>query len=55
MNSVMPSWMLKSGIMNAQTPPELNQGVKQVLFDFYWTRLVDDLGFSRDLMADQQF
>ena len=45
--------VLKSGIMNAQTPPELEQGVKQKLFDFYQSILVDGLGFSYELLPKQ--
>jgi hypothetical protein len=39
--------------MNAQTPPELEQGVKQKLFDFYKSILVDGLGFSYELLPKQ--
>ncbi len=42
--------MLKSGILNAQAPPELEQGVKQVLFDFYRSILVDELEYPADML-----
>lgn len=44
--------ILKSGIMNAQAPPELEQGVKRELFDFYKSILVDGLGFSNELLPE---
>jgi molybdopterin/thiamine biosynthesis adenylyltransferase len=44
--------ILKSGIMNAQAPPELEQGVKQELLDFYKSILVDGLGFPEELLPE---
>ncbi len=42
--------MLKSGIMNAQAPPELEQGVKKLLLEFYRSILVGGLEFSGDIL-----
>ncbi|RLC06943.1 MAG: hypothetical protein DRH90_01845 [Deltaproteobacteria bacterium] len=44
--------ILKSGIMNAQAPPELGQGVRQQIFDFYASLLVDDLGIFHELLPE---
>jgi molybdopterin/thiamine biosynthesis adenylyltransferase len=44
--------ILKSGIMNAQAPPELAQGVRQQIYDFYTSLLVDDLGFNHKLLPE---
>jgi hypothetical protein len=44
--------ILKSGIMNAQAPPELEQGVRQQIYNFYTSLLVDDLGFNHELLPE---
>lgn len=46
------SCMLKSGIMNAQTPPhvEENDKIKKEIFDIYKSMLVDGLGFSEGVL-----
>jgi adenylyltransferase/sulfurtransferase len=42
--------MLKSGIMIAQTPPEMQANIKDRVCDTYRSILVDGLGFSLDIM-----
>ena len=46
--------MLKSGIMNAQTPPHVEEDdkIKDEIFDIYKSMLVDGLGFSEGLLPD---
>lgn len=44
--------ILKSGIMNAQAPPELEQGIKRDLFAFYKSILIDGLGFSEKILPE---
>ncbi|MBW2408311.1 MAG: hypothetical protein JRF72_00840, partial [Deltaproteobacteria bacterium] len=46
--------MLKSGIMNAQTPPHVEEDdrIKDEIFDVYKSILVDGLGFSEGILPD---
>ena len=48
--SKITACILKSGIMNAQAPPELEQGVKRELLKFYKSILVEGLGFPDELL-----
>lgn len=44
--------MLKSGIMNAQSPPELGKGKRREIFDFYSSILIDGFGFLPELLPE---
>jgi len=44
--------ILKSGIMIAQTPPELENNFKTDVFDIYRSILVDGLGLSKDMLPE---
>ena len=44
--------ILKSGIMNVQAPPELNRGIRDEIFKFYSSILVDGFGFSFGLLPN---
>jgi len=44
--------ILKSGIMIAQTPPEMQKDIKDKVFDIYRSILVDGLGFSVDIIPE---
>ena len=44
--------ILKSGIMIAQAPPELNRGIRDEIFKFYSSILVDGFGFSFGLLPN---
>jgi hypothetical protein len=46
--------MLRSGIMNAQTPPyvEEDDKIKDEIFDIYKSKIVDGLGFSEGILPD---
>jgi len=44
--------ILKSGIMIAQTPPEMQADIKDKVFDTYRSILVDGLGFSLDIIPE---
>jgi molybdopterin/thiamine biosynthesis adenylyltransferase len=44
--------ILKSGIMIAQTPPEMQEGIKGKVFEIYRSIMIDGLGFSPDTLPD---
>jgi molybdopterin/thiamine biosynthesis adenylyltransferase len=44
--------MLKSGIMIAQTPPQMQEDIKRVVFEIYRSIMVDGLGFSDNILPD---
>jgi hypothetical protein len=44
--------ILKSGIMIAQTPPEMQADIKDKVFDTYRSILVDGLGLSLDIIPE---
>jgi hypothetical protein len=44
--------ILKSGIMIAQTPPDTQAEIKDTVFDTYRSILVDELGFSLDIIPE---
>ena len=46
--------MLKSGIMNAQTPPHVAEDdkIREEIFDIYKSILVDGLGFSKGILPN---
>ena len=44
--------ILKSGIMIAQTPPEMQEDIKDKVFETYRSILVDGLGFSLDIIPE---
>jgi len=44
--------ILKSGIMVAQTPPQLNDDITKDVFDIYKSILVDGLGLTEDILPN---
>jgi adenylyltransferase/sulfurtransferase len=44
--------ILKSGIMIAQTPPQLDDNLKTEVFEIYRSILMDGLGFSKDILPE---
>jgi len=44
--------ILKSGIMIAQTPPEMQEDIKGRIFEIYRSVLVDGLGFPKTVLPD---
>ncbi len=44
--------ILKSGTMNAQAPPKLEQGVKEKLLEVYAALLVEELGNSSEILPE---
>lgn len=42
--------ILKSGIMIAQTPPEMQEAIQSKVFEIYRSIMVDGLGFSPDIL-----
>jgi len=44
--------ILKSGIMVAQTPPQLDEGITREVFDIYKSVLVDGLGISEEILPN---
>ena len=42
--------LLKSGIMIAQTPPRLEENIKDEVIEIYRSILMDDLGFPGDVL-----
>jgi hypothetical protein len=44
--------ILKSGIMVAQTPPQLNDDITKDVFDIYKSILVDGLGLTENIFPD---
>jgi adenylyltransferase/sulfurtransferase len=46
--------ILKSGIMVAQTPPQLDEDVTSEVFDIYKSVLVEGLGFPGDILPDME-
>ena len=44
---------LKSGIMNAQSPPKLEGDIKNQIFKIYKSLLVGGLGFSTRMVPDE--
>ena len=54
-SSKITACMLRSGIMNAQTPPHVEEDdkIKDEIFDIYKSMLVDGLGFSEGILPDR--
>ena len=44
--------ILKSGIMIAQTPPEMQENIKGKIFEIYVSIMIDGLGLPRDIIPD---
>ena len=44
--------ILKSGIMIAQTPPQLDDNLKTEVFEIYRSIFIDGLGLSKDMLPD---
>jgi adenylyltransferase/sulfurtransferase len=44
--------ILKSGIMIAQTPPQLESNFKSEVFELYRSILIDGMGFADDILPD---
>jgi hypothetical protein len=44
--------ILKSGIMIAQTPPQLDDNLKTEVFEIYRSILIDGLGLSKDMLPE---
>jgi molybdopterin-synthase adenylyltransferase len=44
--------ILKSGIMIAQTPPQMQKDIKDKVFEIYRSIMVDGLGLPRDILPD---
>jgi hypothetical protein len=44
--------ILKSGIMIAQTPPEMQEDIKEKIIDTYRSILVEGLGFPLDIIPE---
>jgi adenylyltransferase/sulfurtransferase len=46
--------LLRSGIMNANAPPKMEEGIKHEIFKSYKTILVDGLGFSCKILPEER-
>jgi hypothetical protein len=44
--------ILKSGIMIAQTPPRLEENIKDEVIQIYRSIITEDLGFSGDILPE---